>query len=103
MATAASQPPSAMGPLSQQTPSPAPPHAQANGPATTQPVPPEDQAPKLEEEPWIEEEKMFEMDARTPPGQAEEEFPMDENKEHMEESRPLTPVEEKEMLPERWG
>lgn len=102
-ANSASQPPStAVGPSSQQTQSPGQPQSHLNGAATTaQSAAPEDQALQLEEEPWLEEEMMLEKEARTPPAQPEEAFPMEEKEEHSEESRPSTPVEEEEMLPER--
>lgn len=93
-APAASQPPSkAMGPSSEQTPS------NLNDPAT-QSMSFEDQAPMVEEEPWLEQETMLEKEARTPPAQNEEMIPIEQKEENFEESRPVTPDEEKEMPPE---
>ena len=43
----------------------------------------------------------MEKEPRTPPAQPEEKFPMEEEEEHIEESRPPTPIEEIEMPPER--
>ncbi|KAF3858407.1 hypothetical protein F7725_011608 [Dissostichus mawsoni] len=96
-----SQPPtSTTGPSSQQTPSSGQPQSHLNGPATTQSAAPEDQDLQLEEEPWPEEEMMFEKEARTPPAQPEETLPKEEIEEEFEESRPPTPEEEEEILPE---
>ncbi|XP_035490337.2 protein unc-13 homolog A-like isoform X1 [Scophthalmus maximus] len=95
----ASQPPSTtMGPSSQQIPSSTQPHSQLGDPATSQSAAPEDQAPQLEEEAWLEEETMFEREAMTPPAQPEEKPPMEEEEEQYEESRPPTPLDE--MQPE---
>ena len=44
---------------------------------------------------------MLENEVRTSPAQSEEKFPMEEEEERIEESRPPTPIEEIEMLPER--
>ncbi|XP_030607298.1 protein unc-13 homolog A isoform X2 [Archocentrus centrarchus] len=94
LANSASQPPSsAMGTSSEQTPSNINDHP-------TQSMSFEDQVPKLEEEPWLEQETMLEEEARTPPAQNEDNIPTEEKEENLEESRPLTTPEEKEMPPE---
>ncbi|XP_010792554.1 proteoglycan 4-like [Notothenia coriiceps] len=96
-----SQPPtSTTGPSSQQTPFSGQPQSHLNGPAATQSAAPEDQDLQLEEEPWPEEEMMFDKEARTPPAKPEETLPKEEIEEEFEESRPATPEEEEEMLPE---
>lgn len=44
---------------------------------------------------------MKETEAHTPPAPHEEKLPVEQKEEHFEESRPLTPEEEKEVPPER--
>ncbi|XP_033960695.1 protein unc-13 homolog A-like isoform X1 [Pseudochaenichthys georgianus] len=96
-----SQPPtSTTGPSSQQTPFSGQPQSHLNGPAATQSAAPEDQDLQLEEEPWPEEEMMFDKEARTPPAKPEETLPKEEIEEEFEESRPPTSEEEEEILPE---
>lgn len=101
MANSASQPPSSTtGPSSQMTLSSAQPQSQPNSP-NTQSGAPEDQDFQLEEEPWLEEEMILEKKARTPPDQPDEKLPMQEKEKNYDEARLPTPVEEKEMPPER--
>jgi len=44
---------------------------------------------------------MLKKEAKTPPAQPEETFPMEEKEEEFDESCPPTPEEEEEMFPER--
>lgn len=102
MAHSTPQPSStAMGPSSQQTPSSGQPQFHLSAPTTTESAALEDQGIQLEEEPWLEEEMILEKEARTPPDQPEEKVTIEEPEEQFEESRPLTPEEEKEMPSER--
>lgn len=102
LSNSVSKPPStATGASSQQALSSAPPQSHLNEPANTQSVSPEDQAPQLEEDLWLEEDMMPQKEAQTPPALREEKLPIEHNKEIFEESRPMTPVEETEMPPER--
>lgn len=102
VANSSSQPPStAIGPSSQQTQSSGQPQSNLDGAATTKSASPEDQALQLEEEePLLEEEIMLKKEAKTPPAQPEETFPMEEKEEEFDESCPPTPEEEEEMFPE---
>ncbi|CAB1424353.1 unnamed protein product [Pleuronectes platessa] len=93
-------PSTATGPLSKQIPASAEPQSQFRDPATTQLAAHKDQAPLLEEEPWLEEEMMLESEERTPPAQSEEMLPMEEEEEQYEDSRPPTPEELEEIPPE---
>lgn len=102
VANSASQPPSAATGLpSQQTPSSVSPESHVKDPSTTQSAGLEDEPPQQEEELWSEKEMMRETEAQLPPDQHEEKLPVEQNEEHFEESRPLTPEEQKEMKPER--
>ncbi|KAK7945746.1 hypothetical protein WMY93_001474 [Mugilogobius chulae] len=69
--------------------------------AGTEPVEPpllEEEALQLEQDTWQEEEGMkIEEEVRTPPPLTEEAPPTEEREEPRENSRPLTPVEEKEI------
>lgn len=97
-----SQPPStATGLPSQQIPSSASPESHVKDPSATQAASLEDEAPKQEEELWSEKETMKETEAETPPALHEEKLPVEQEEKHFEESRPLTPEEEKQVPPER--
>ncbi|MEQ2303217.1 Protein unc-13 A [Ameca splendens] len=101
LGNSASQPPSAAtGPPSQQPPSSGSPQLHANDPSTTQPAGLEDKIPQIEEE-WLENEIMDEKEVSTPPAQDEEKLPAEQKEEHYEDSRPVTPEEQNEVLPER--
>lgn len=75
----------------------------ASVPAATEPTVHEDTSLQMEKEAWEEEEgTMLDEEVRTPPAQLDETPPTEELDECREDSRPLTPVEEKEMPPERY-
>nr|XP_015812710.2 protein unc-13 homolog A [Nothobranchius furzeri] len=101
LANSTTQPPSAATGLSSlQAPSSTSPESHPNDPSTTQLVGVEEEARRQEEELWAEKEMMNENEAGTLPAQHEEKLPVELEEERFEESRPLTPEEQKEMPPE---
>lgn len=71
------------------------------GQGATEPTITEEEALLREDEAWREEEMMkMEEEVRTPPPTIDETLPIEETEERIEDSRPLTPVEEKERPPE---
>uniref|UniRef100_A0A1A8DY00 Unc-13 homolog A n=2 Tax=Nothobranchius TaxID=28779 RepID=A0A1A8DY00_NOTKA len=101
LANSTTQPPSAATGLSSlQAPSSTSPEPHPNDPSTTQLVGVEEEARQQEEELWAEKEMMNENEAGTLPAQHEEKLPVELEEERFEESRPLTPEEQKEMPPE---